>query len=68
MLLARGNLTINYQKNWGIFSLWEPAEIPHEPDTTMSTKDYLLSKHVANVFLIRIIPTAMLPEGFRHAE
>lgn len=68
ILLARGNLTVNYQKSWRIFSLWEPEEIPHEPDSNMSTKDYLHSKRAANVFLMGIIPTAVLPGGFRYTE
>lgn len=65
ILLAWGNLPINYQKNWRTFSLWEPDEIPHEPNNKMSTKDYLHSKHVPNVFLIGIIPTSILPKGFQ---
>lgn len=28
ILLTWGNLTANYQKNWRIFSLWKPDEIP----------------------------------------
>lgn len=64
ILLTWGNLNANYQKN--TFSLWKPDEILHKEDNIISTKDYLGSKHVANVFLIRMIP--MLLRDFRVEE